>query len=141
MIGVEADTSEDRLCGWLSGFLPDIGLDGSAERDAVSANAPASAPGVAGEGLRLRFWGGEGPSEGRFLHDRWRVPGRLSGPLRRGAVSYMHSFFRRTQLLQAGLFESQRIFRPRQGRHAMTTAEISFDDPRLDAGLGEGGLA
>lgn len=42
--------------------------------------------------VRLRFWGGPvaagvDPSALRFLHDRWRVPGILSGPLRFGTKS------------------------------------------------------
>ena len=39
---------------------------------------------------RFLFDGGGGaePSAGRFLQDRWRVPGRLSGPRRLGAASY-----------------------------------------------------
>lgn len=40
------------------------------------------------ETFRLRFnVGGEDPSAGFFLQDLWRVPGRLSGPLRFGATS------------------------------------------------------
>ena len=42
---------------------------------------------VAGSGLRFFFGWGSDPSVGRFLQDRWRVPGRLSGPLRLGAAS------------------------------------------------------
>lgn len=52
-------------------------------------------------------------SGGRFLHERCLVPGRLSGPLRFGTVSYSHSLLRRVQLLQTGLVESQRILRAR----------------------------
>lgn len=50
---------------------------------------------------------------GRFLHERFLVPGFLSGPLRFGTESYSHSLLRRVQLLQTGLVESQRIFRAR----------------------------
>ena len=52
-------------------------------------------------------------SGGRFLHERCLVPGLLSGPLRFGTASYSHSLFRRRQLWQNGLVESQRIFRAR----------------------------
>jgi hypothetical protein len=62
----------------------------------------------------LRFkGGGADPSGGRFLHERCRVPGLLSGPRRFGTASYWHSFNLRTQLLQTGRVESQRIFRAR----------------------------
>ena len=55
---------------------------------------------------------------GRFLHERFLVPGRLSGPLRFGTASYSHSLLRRVQLLHTGLVESQRIFRARlEGQH------------------------
>lgn len=61
----------------------------------------------------LRLGGGAEPSAGRFLHERCRVPGRLSGPLLRGFSSYSQSLDRLTQLLHMGLVESQRIFRAR----------------------------
>lgn len=55
-------------------------------------------------------------SGGRFLHERFLVPGRLSGPLRLGTASYSQSLLRRVQLLQTGLVESQRILRARLER-------------------------
>ena len=50
---------------------------------------------------------------GLFLHDLCLVPGRLSGPLLLGAISYSHTLDRRTQLLQTGRVESHLILRPR----------------------------
>jgi len=61
----------------------------------------------------VRLGGGAEPSVGRFLHERCRVPGRLSGPLLRGFSSYSQSLDRLMQLLHMGLVESQRIFRER----------------------------
>lgn len=55
-------------------------------------------------------------SEALFLHLLWRVPGRLSGPLRLGIASYSHSLFLRRQLLHSGLVESHRILRARLRR-------------------------
>lgn len=52
-------------------------------------------------------------SGGRFLQDRCRVPGFLSGPRLFGTASYSHSLLRRVQLLQTGRVESQRILRAR----------------------------
>ena len=65
--------------------------------------------------LRLFFASGPDVSDsgGRFLQERCRVPGRLSGPLRFGLASYSQSLPRRIQLLQWGLVESQRILRLR----------------------------
>jgi hypothetical protein len=132
----DADEPDDRFRAGVVGFCDSfMAVDDSPEPDRDPVVEGSTSTPVVDEdaAFRLRFkGGGEDPSVGRFLHDRWRVPGRLSGPLRFGAVSYMHSFFRRTQLLHEGLFESQRIFRPRQGRHAMTTVEISLDVPRLE---------
>ena len=62
----------------------------------------------------LRFGGGGAePSAGRFLHDRCRVPGRLSGPRRFGTRSYSQGLDLRLQLLHTGLVESHRILRAR----------------------------
>jgi hypothetical protein len=71
--------------------------------------------GVCAAPERFLFDGGGGadPSDGLFLQERWRVPGRLSGPRRFGAASYWQSFDRRTQLLHTGRVESQRILRAR----------------------------
>jgi hypothetical protein len=118
LYGADTDGMDDRFRPGVVGFCESFIVfgDDSPERDTEPVGDwLASTPTVkADEAFRLRFeGGGEDPSTGRFLQERWRVPGRLSGPLRFGAVSYMHSFFRRTQLLHDGLFESQRIFRPR----------------------------
>lgn len=48
--------------------------------------------------LRFFFAGVVAASVGRFLQERCRVPGRLSGPLRFGTASYSHSLLRRVQL-------------------------------------------
>lgn len=74
--------------------------------------------------LRLFFGGGGRADEDsasvasgadgiRFLHDRCRVPGRLSGPRRLGWASYSHGLLRRRQLLHSGRVESHLIFRAR----------------------------
>lgn len=63
--------------------------------------------------LRFRTEGTSSPSTGRFLQERRRVPGRLSGPRRFGTASYSHWLERRAQLSHPGLVESQRIFRAR----------------------------
>lgn len=66
--------------------------------------------------LRFRTAGASSPSTGRFLQDRRRVPGRLSGPRRFGTASYSHWLERRAQLSHPGLVESQRIFLARLER-------------------------
>jgi hypothetical protein len=69
---------------------------------------------------RFRTLGVSSPSTDRFLQDRRRVPGRLSGPRRFGTASYSHWLERRAQLSHPGLVESQRIFRARHCLHATT---------------------
>ena len=69
-------------------------------------------------------------SGGRFLHERCLVPGLLSGPLRFGTASYSHSLFRRRQLWQNGLVESQRIFRARLICQQIKGKSISHDKDR-----------
>ena len=82
------------------------------------------------------FFGGVAASAGRFLHERCRVPGRLSGPLRFGTASYSHSLLRRVQLWHTGLVESQRILRARllflRQLASSTTTEVPLTtDDRL----------
>lgn len=85
------------------------------------------APGVVLGIVRRRFeLRGVGSSGARFLHLLWRVPGRLSGPLRLGIASYSHSLFLRRQLLQSGLFESHRILRARLRRNDNVPILISL---------------
>ena len=86
--------------------------------------APLVSTAAAWAAVRFLFEGGGGadPSAGRFLHDLCLVPGRLSGPRRLGAASYWHSFDRRTQLLQTGRVESQRILRARLSRESRQIA-------------------
>jgi hypothetical protein len=83
-----------------------------------------------------RFGLGECRSSGTlFLHLLWRVPGRLSGPLRLGIASYSHSLFLRRQLLHSGLVESHRIFRARLKRTYRVKEVpvlVSFIDKRFN---------